>query len=166
MSNILALDPGTTETGWVSISGMEIINMGITPNAEMFHVMERHASPSTHFAIEMIACYGMPVGRETFETCVWIGRFIEIWKMLTMCNADTEKMFVYRREVKMYLCNSTRAKDGNVSQAIRDKFPATGGGKKPQIGTKGQPGPLYGIKSHIWAALGVALTYADKHTQR
>ena len=48
--------------------------------------------------------------------------------------------------------------DPNVRQAIIDLFPPTGGGKCAQIGTKGQPGPLYGVSSHAWPALGVALT--------
>ena len=43
-------------------------------------------------------------------------------------------------------------------QALLDLFPRTGGGATPQIGTKGKPGPLYGVSSHAWAALGVAVT--------
>ena len=62
----------------------------------------------------------------------------------------------------MHLCNSVRAKDSNVRQALLDRFPATGGGKTPQIGTKSKPGPLYGFSKDMWAALGVALTFANR----
>ncbi len=99
----------------------------------------------------MIACYGMPVGAETFETCVWIGRFIEA--------ANTDPALVFRKDVKMHLCHTMRAKDANIRQALLDLFPATGGGKTPQVGTKKQPGPLFGVKSHAWAALAVAVTF-------
>lgn len=30
------------------------------------------------------------------------------------------------------------------------------------IGTKKTPGPLYSVKSHIWAALGVAIVFEDR----
>lgn len=96
-------------------------------------------------SIEMIACYGMPVGRETFETCVWIGRFIE--------RAKQPHRLVYRKDVKLHLCNSPRAKDGNVRQAIIDRF------GKP--GMKKSPGVLYGVSSHVWAALAVAIYSID-----
>ena len=58
----------------------------------------------------------------------------------------------------MHLCGNNSAKDSNVRQALIDRFPRSGGGKTPQIGTKGDPGPLYGIKKDEWAALGVAIT--------
>jgi len=61
----------------------------------------------------------------------------------------------------MHLCKNNRAKDANIRQALLDRFPATGGGKAPQIGTKKQPGPLYGVTSHLWSALAVAVTWAD-----
>ncbi len=66
---------------------------------------------------------------------------------------------VFRREVKLALCNSMQAKDANVRRALLDMYPATGGGKTPQVGTKGKPGPLYGVKSHAWAALGVGVAW-------
>jgi hypothetical protein len=96
------------------------------------------------FAIEMVASYGMPVGREVFETVRWIGRFQQAWR-------DPETVrFVYRKDVKLHLCGSARAKDANIRQALIDKL--------GPVGTKAVPGPLYGVKSHIWSALAVAVT--------
>jgi hypothetical protein len=66
-------------------------------------------------------------------------------------------MFVYRREVKTNLCGSMKAKDGNVRQALIDRF----GGKEKAIGKKKTPGPLYGFSADVWQALAVAITFAD-----
>jgi hypothetical protein len=98
----------------------------------------------------------MPVGREVFETCVWIGRFIQVWH-----DPDAVKL-VYRKDVKLHLCGTTKAKDPNVRQALLDLFPRTGGGKTPQIGVQKQPGPLFGVSTHAWPALGVAITVAHR----
>ena len=67
-------------------------------------------------------------------------------------------MKVYRKEVKLALCNSLRARDSNIRRALLDRFGPT---RKQAVGTKARPGPLYGVKSHIWAALAVAVTHAD-----
>jgi len=147
---ILAIDPGTTESGFVLFDGRRVVMSGVLPNDAMAQRISFDGYET--LAIEMIASYGMAVGKEVFETCVWIGRFIE-------CFRDPEAVqLVYRKDVKMHICGTPKAKDANISQAIRDMFPATGGGKTPQVGTKGKPGPLYGVASHAWAALGVALT--------
>jgi hypothetical protein len=147
---ILAIDPGTTESGWVLFDCERVHSSGVEPNPLMLKRIQHWTA--ARLAIEMIASYGMPVGREVFETCVWIGRFVQAWH-------DPEAVtLVYRKDVKLHLCGSPRAKDPNVRQALIDLFPGTGGGKTPQIGTKGQPGPLYGVSSHAWPALGVAIT--------
>lgn len=148
---ILAIDPGTTQSGWcVLLDGNRVTASGVSPNNDVARMIADHAAYD--LAIEMIASYGMAVGKEVFETCVWIGRFME-------CYYDPDRVrLVYRRDVKMHLCGNTKAKDTNIRQAIIDLFPATGGGKTPQIGVKNQPGPLFGVSSHAWPALGVALT--------
>src|SRR5699024_5972970 len=105
--------------------------------------------PGERLVVEMIASDGMPVGREVFETCLWIGRFIQ---------AAGGAELVYRRDVKLHLCGSARAKDANIRQALIDRF---GPGREKAIGIKAQPGPLYGFKRDMWAALAVAVTYAD-----
>ena len=147
---LLAVDPGTTQSGYCIYDGARVIESGVLPNAEMLVRVQQW--PAMHLAIEMIASYGMAVGREVFETCVWIGRFQQAWR------SPATVELVYRKDVKMHLCGSPRAKDANIRQALIDMFPATGGGKIPQIGTKAKPGPLYGVSSHVWAALGVAVT--------
>jgi hypothetical protein len=147
---ILAIDPGTPESGWCTLDDGALTASGVMGNAGMRDHIRR--SPADVLAIEMIASYGMPVGREVFETCVWIGRFAQVWKQ------PDEVEFVYRKDVKLHLCGTPRAKDPNVRQALIDMFPATGGGKTPQIGVQSKPGPLFGVSTHAWPALGVAIT--------
>ena len=150
---LLCVDPGTNVSGVVVYDGSEV--MEVYPeidNEELLYNMGLMGMPD-HMAIEMVASYGMPVGREVFETCVWIGRFIQSF------NGDHTK--IYRKDVKLALCDSMRAKDANIRQAIIDRFPTTGGGKTPQVGTKKQPGPLYGVSKHAWSALAVGITYFE-----
>jgi hypothetical protein len=151
---ILAIDPGSTQSGWCFYDGNCVLESGVATNAAMIDMLQM--CTADRLCIEMIASYGMAVGREVFETCVWIGRFQQAWH-----SPDAVEL-LYRRDVKLHLCGTTKAKDPNVRQALLDLFPPTGGGKTPQIGTKKQPGPLYGVSSHAWPALGVAITAAAK----
>jgi hypothetical protein len=142
---ILAIDSGTTQSAFVQYDERKslIVDHGILPNPEMRQILIGREYDLV--ALEMIASYGMPVGASTFETCVWIGRFIEV--------ARTESRLVYRKDIKMYLCGSMRAKDGNVRQALIDLI--------GEQGTKKNKGPTYGISSHSWAALAVAVYTAN-----
>lgn len=142
---VLSLDPGTSKTAYVAWDGYNIHDKGIIPNEQMLSLLKSgDLMPYDLLAIEMIASYGMSVGREVFETCVWIGRFIEREKQ--------PHHLVYRKDVKLHLCGSPRAKDGNIRQAIIDRY------GKP--GVKKSPGVLYGVSSHMWAALAVGI-YAN-----
>ena len=150
-----AIDPGTTQSAVVRLVDGVPIFAEILDNQDLIDVLESHADAGELLAIEMIASYGMAVGKTVFETCVWIGRFVQAW-------SPGDVRFVYRREVKSLLCGSARAKDGNIRQALIDRYPPTGGGKTPQIGTKKEPGPLYGFNSHLWSALGVAIVAIEE----
>ncbi len=149
---ILAIDPGTDRSAWCDYSQEYGIRFGTLQNFEMLpflrHYAEDGAAPD--LAVEMVASYGMPVGREVFETCVWIGRFIEAW--------GRPFRLVYRREVKLHVCASPKANDASIRQALIDRF---GPGKDKAIGTKKAPGPLYGVHGDEWAALAVAVTAAE-----
>jgi hypothetical protein len=139
---ILSIDPGTTESGWCLFDDGKVVESGVDGNQHMLFDIPR--TDCKVLAIEAIASYGMPVGREVFETCVWIGRFQQSWR-----DPNAVKL-IYRRDVKLFLCGNARAKDANIRQALIDKL--------GPVGTKSAPGPLYGVKSHAWAALAVAVT--------
>jgi len=139
--SILAIDPGTLESGWVVLRGRRVIDSGINKNHDLLPVI---AAWDEALAIEMIASYGMPVGREVFETCVWIGRFVQAYRYSALAQ------LVYRKDVKTHLCGTSQAKDPHIRQALIDLI-------GPQ-GVKKAPGPTYGVRSHAWAALGVAAT--------
>lgn len=96
----------------------------------------------------MIASYGMAVGKTVFETCVWIGRFKEIADFKSV---DVE--YIYRKDEKMNICHSMKAKDSNIRQALIDRFGI--------VGTKKKPGWFYGFKKDIWQAYAVGITYLD-----
>lgn len=144
---ILAIDPGTEESGWCLLQNGSVLESGVMPNDELLVALLGWGGYSKdQLAIEMVASYGMAVGREVFETCVWIGRFQQAWRV------PASVRLVYRRDVKLHLCGNAKAKDANIRQALLDLL-------GPQ-GTKKAPGPTYGVKSHAWAALGVAVTVA------
>jgi len=154
---VLAIDPGDMQSAWLLYDRNTEAprDFGIEDNMELLlRIKNFKAKSTTRLAVEMVASYGMPVGKSVFNTCVWIGRFIEAWGWPSYTQ-------IYRLDVKMHLCHDSRAKDGNIRQAIIDRYPASGGGKIPQIGTKKQPGLLYGIKKDIWSALAVAITVSE-----
>lgn len=157
MAPILAIDPGTEQSGWCAFDGEHVIASGVMPNAELLIYLQRQrfGINGCRLAIEMVASYGMPVGREVFETVRWIGRFQQAW------HEPDDVTLVYRKDIKLQLCGTTKAKDSNIRQALLDLFPRTGGGKTPQIGIKSKPGPLYGVSSHAWAALAVAVVVKE-----
>jgi hypothetical protein len=149
-SNTIAIDPGTTESGVCVFHGDTLTGSYVTNNLMLRNQLgiQRSRRERPQVVIEMIASYGMAVGKETFETCVWIGRFDEA------CGGADR---LFRKDIKMHLCGSARAKDANVWQAILDRY----GGKESAVGRKKNPGPLYGVKSHARAALAVGLCWLD-----
>lgn len=158
---VIALDPGNIDTGYVVARHdgrdiREIIEKGKVKNEDIYGVLIDYEGYA--LAIEMIASYGMPVGAEVFETCIWIGRFLEYSRSLRLTR-DTQ--LIYRREEKLYLCGSMNAKDPNVAQALIDRY-ARGQSNRGK-GTKAAPGFFYGFKADMWSAMAVAATYVDKY---
>ena len=147
-----AIDPGTTQSAWVIFESGTILEKGLEPNEELRWRLWRFINEASSkkeevdVAIEMIQSYGMPVGREIFETCLWVGRYVEIVKY----NLGREPHLYSRTKIKAYVTGSSKAKDKDVRQALMTRF---GGAKKGE--------PLEGVSKDIWSALAVAVYHYD-----
>lgn len=143
----VGIDPGPREFAWVQWDGRQVVRSGDCKNCDAVQLLSALADPGHSLAVEWIESFGMAVGREVFETVFSIGA-------LATYAADVCRVrLIPRRDVKLHLCASPRAKDANIRQALIDRFGL--------VGTKKFPGPLFGIASHRWAALAVAVTAHD-----
>ena len=154
---VIAIDPGPRVSAWLVIeSGSEkLIDFGLTENEVLLHwLLTRERGRTRHLIVERIKSYGNVIGDDVLETVFWSGRFTQAY------GADNATL-ITRKEIVTHLCNRSTANDRNVRQALIDRFAKTGGGKNPSIGTKAQPGPLYGVTRDVWSALAGATTFLD-----
>jgi hypothetical protein len=157
---ILAIDPGNTESGYALIDSAtcQPINTGKISNYDLREMITAGQFTNVdHVSIEMVASYGMAVGKEVFETCVWIGRYLEV-----CLDRFWDVDLVYRRDVKLHHCHTSKAKDSNITQALVDRFAS--GVPNHGKGSKANPGWFYGFKADIWQAYALAVYTADTLT--
>ncbi len=126
---IVAIDPGPTKSAWVVIDDLlKPIKWGWDLNHLVQDEVDRRAIEHTfggdrdELVIEDITSYGMPVGRDVFETAKWSGRF----------DSDRQARFIARKDVKLHVCGVTNAKPGAIKQAVIDRY----GGQEQAIGGK------------------------------
>lgn len=156
MINMFAIDPGTTQSAYVLWDGEIIIDRGKCDNKELLYGVSR---PSIDVVvIEQIRSYGMPVGESVFDTVHWSGRFHQAAEF-----NGVDVVLMPRKDVKMHLCNTNRAKDSNIIQALVDRFAY--GQKNRGKGTKKEPGFFNGFKADIWQAFALGVTYYDLHVK-
>jgi len=159
---LIAIDPGYEQSAYLIyntefiLSDFPIGEAIIENNTEVLHKLRERSNKHDAgrpdiLLLEMVQHYGsgMAAGKTVFQTCVWIGRFIEAW--------EGNWQFLYRPQIRSRICGSVRAGDSNIRQALIDRF---GPDRTTAIGTKKKPGPLYGIKKDLWSALALAVAYA------
>lgn len=148
---LLSIDPGSTESAYcVTDDDLKPIEFGKILNDELADkINNQDFINCEHIAIEHIQCLGMAVGKEVFETCYFIGRITEMFQPATI-------MPIYRKEEKMAICGSMKAKDTNIRQALIDKFAKHD--FKNGKGTKKEPDFFYGFRADVWSAFSVAYT--------
>jgi hypothetical protein len=145
---LLAVDPGPKESAYVTYQDGIILAHDYLPNDDLRAILRWTPRVYDLMVIEWIEGYGLTVGRETFETCLWAGRFIEV---------SGHDCRVGRKAIKSHLCNTTAAKDKDVRAALIDKL--------GEPGTKKSPGPTFGIVGDEWSALALAIYWAETHKE-
>ena len=150
---IFSVDPGNEKSAFVELDDkLRPIKCGKIDNHELLALIStisEFQEDKFDFVIEMVASYGMAVGKTTFETVFWIGRFFEAAYGFKI------RYRIYRKDEKINLCNSMKAKDSNIRQALIDRFGV--------VGTKKNPGFFYGFAKDIWSAMAVGVTYHDMY---
>jgi len=150
---VAGLDPGTELSALVVWDGTQVLLHLTDSNDNLVKRIYNDESYSIarHLVIERVESFGMAVGRDVFETVFWSGRFAQAWDDVR----NTSWHRLGRRDIKLHICGHARATDSNIRQALIDRI--------GPIGTKKQPGPLYGLKGHEFSALAVAVTYWDQN---
>lgn len=143
---IIGIDPGPTFTAYTILEDGLPTEKGKVKNEELFCYVPNYLN---HCFVEKMQSFGMPVGAEVFDTAYFIG---EVRHRMNVFKIPVT--LITRQEVKLHHCNSVRAKDSNIRQAMLDRF-----GGKDQT-RKG--GLLHGFKADMWSALAIATFGLDK----
>ena len=158
-NKIIAIDPGNEESAYVVMEKNTYKPVEfdkIRNEALLEYIFDDLPDGVDTLVIEKVASYGMAVGATVFETCIWTGRIVQHY--LDFTSPYYQKVeYIYRKDEKINLCGSMKAKDSNIRQALIDRF--------GEVGTKKNPGFFYGFKKDIWAAFAVGCTYLDKQKE-
>lgn len=152
---VLAIDPGYRESAFLQWDETGIVSHGIESNEQLLGELMASKTQAVLVLEEMqlfSSNYG--IGREIFDSVFWSGRFAQAW-------APRSFDRLLRSRVRAHL-GASKGGDAAVRAALIDRF---GPYREVAIGTSKQKGPLYGIKSHEWSALAIAITYWDQHRE-
>jgi hypothetical protein len=150
MQKFLFIDPGNIESGVASVSNDGKIWANKVKNDDVFEIIDSQPFGETRFGIEMVASYGMPVGKTVFDTCVWIGRFFDYIKR----KRGQEPDLILRQNIKLHTTHSNKANDAVIRQAMINRW--------GEPGTKKAPGATYGFSKDQWQALAGATFMFDR----
>ena len=118
-NKILAIDVGTTESGYAIMrfdkDDIELLSFGKIANEALMQIIKNN--DYDQLVYEQFQSFGMAVGESTIESILWNGRLIQ-----AAIDRGIPVDRIYRKEEKLCLCNTLRAKDANIRQALIDRY--------------------------------------------
>lgn len=156
MRQIVAIDPGTSESGYCALRDGVPAAFGTVANIELLQILRSirpSADAQTTVAIEQMQSYGGPVSTDVFQTLIWSGRLQEAAE-----TSGFAVVYLPRVRVKTHLCRKPNATDAEVWAAVCDRYGvAYSRGKQPAKGTV-----LHGITGDARQALALGLLLHDE----
>ena len=149
----ISVDPGQNESGYIVIENtlgkIRIREHGVIDNDALFFLFLKYADDKPVVIIEMIGSVWSRIGESTISTIFWVGRLFQAAK-----SHGFEVVLLNRSSVKKILCPKRKVNDSVIRAELIKMF--------GEPGTKKNPGKLYGIKSHVWQALGLLIAHLLK----
>ena len=136
---ILAIDVGTVDSGYAIMrfdkDDIKLLSFGKIANEALMQIIKNNGYDQLVY--EQFQSFGMAIGESTIESILWNGRLIQ-----AAIDRGIPVDRIYRKEEKLCLCNTLRAKDGK--------------------GTKKEPDVFFGVKKDVWSAIAVGVTWREK----
>lgn len=151
LQQVIAIDPGPTVSGWSCYSGADI-GAGVDENETVLAIL--HANGPSALVLERVQNYGRILGKSTFDTIYWTGRFAQAG----YAHGHTVQR-MYFADVRQHFCGRrSKVKERDVWLQIVERY----GGAARAVGTRKAPGSIAHVKGHARSALALALTWWDR----
>ena len=178
---LLAIDPGTSQSAYVGMKNdYSVVSHAKVANNKLLELITLGG-----YDVMVIECMeprlaksksnsnapNQVIGRETYETCYWIGRFMEAAIRRGM---DIHR--VYRSEEKSRIIPTKKNKlppipppvprshDSKIRKGLIMRFAQFD--KKNGKGKANCRDVFYGFKADEWAAFAVGVVYLDKQKEK
>lgn len=170
---VIAVDPGSEQSGLVVWDGECILSKGIASNLQVVAYIANLGKWSVQcnadavLVIEYTKPYALrgqkspqePNGRpyvpeQLYDTAFFAGQIAREWEAQTCLEAIRLNRSDVIKHFAVASRGATSTKDSQILNKLTKRF-----GPK---GTKAAPGVTYGLSSHMWQALAVAVTYLDQ----
>ena len=156
---VFAIDPGNEYSAYCVMNDRyELIEFAKLPNNECMSKMLEWLGKTDNVVIERMLSYATNVGKTTFETCEWIGRFSQ------EAEKKTTVSYINRKDEKMYMCGTMNANDTSIRHALIDRFAKHDfrSGK----GTAKHKDFFYGVSHDCWSSICIAVVYLDMQKEK
>lgn len=174
MRKILAIDPGTIKSAYcIASEDYTFGPAGKVENETVLRLVKE--CEYDEVAIECMESRflggehtaGQRIGSETYDTCIWIGRYME-----AAATRGKQIARVYRSEERSRIIPSKRNRlpplpepaprgtDAQIRAALIRRFARHD--MKNGKGTAGNKDVFYGFRADMWSAAAVAVVYLDR----
>ncbi len=151
-SGVVIYEKPPGETGRVVESWKAMSLVNIREKLQWYSANRARWRGSFSFTVLVERTTAGPPSSSVVLTTEVVGRILEMCELL-----DLKIEWYYRRDVLQNLCcTGTGNKDSKVRRTCIDLH---GAERRIAIGTKDSRGPLYGVSSHAWQALGLVMAH-------